>query len=63
MKKFSILLIVMFMAGCGGMQMHDSQTGSGASGPSGSGGMSQYDRTPQRVFPQMDPSFEPYFGG
>lgn len=59
MKKLSILLLVMLMAGCGGMRMQGTGDTSGASGTSGTGTAGQQ----QRVFPQMDPSFEPYFGG
>lgn len=59
MKKLSILLLVMLMAGCGGMRMHGTGDTSGASSTSGSGRAGE----PQRAFPQMDPSFDPYFGG
>lgn len=63
MKKISIILIMLALAGCGSMRMDDSQTSGGMSGTTGSSGISQYGGMPgQNVYPQLDSSFAPYFG-
>ena len=56
MKKVSIILLVMMMAGCGSMSMQSPQ--SGRVGDMG------YDRTLNKgAYPLMDPSLDPYYRG
>lgn len=57
MKRLSIVLLALLLASCGGMRMHDT---SGTSGASSMGSGDYSGRA--RLFPGMDPTFEPYYG-
>lgn len=55
MKRLSMIVLALMLASCGGMRMHDT---SGGSSPRSD----DYYSSGARVFPGMDPTFEPYYG-
>lgn len=58
MKRLSMVLLALMLASCGGMRMHDTSGDGGRSSPRSEG----YYSSGARVFPGMDPTFEPYYG-
>lgn len=63
MKKLWIILIVMLAAGCAGMGGMQGSGSSGGMGTSGSGTDDIYSPNYSPMFKNMDPSFQPYYGG
>lgn len=61
MKKILVVLIAMLTAGCAGMQSSGNSGSSGSSGPGIDNLYRPNNFSP--VYPGMDSSFQPYFGG
>lgn len=60
MKKLSLVLAIVLLAGCAGMSgMSDMSGTSSMSGTSGSGGV----QNPSMDLRSRDHAFDPYFGG